>query len=452
MTVLFDIVAFLAALGPLIIFHELGHYSVGRLFGVRALRFSIGFGSPSILRWRSRPESTEWVLAPIPLGGYVSFLNARDVEPGEFTEAELLQAFDRKPVWARTLIILAGPCANLLLAILLYWGLGMSGSLEPQAILDTPPVASRAAAAGIQADDEVLAVDDTPVRSLPDLRWRLLSHAVDGDAVTLRVRTAGAVSRLVTLNLAGLPEKDLDGDFLEHLGLRLRYPPARVKAVEKGAPADQAGLAVGDEVEAVDGIPTPTGAAFSNAIRDHAGRPAVLTVERAGHRLSLTVDPALAPDPAHPGQHIGRIGVGLAPPPFVTVRYDFLESGSHAVAQTWQTIHLTFSMVGKMIRGEASIKNLSGPATIADYAGQAAHGGWAVFLNLVAFISISIGVMNLLPIPVLDGGHLLYYLVEILKGRPPSDRFLEFSSRAGLVMIVGLMMVALYNDVSRLLF
>lgn len=450
MNLLIAVVSFIAALGPLIIFHELGHFWVARRMGVRVLRFSIGFGRP-LLKWQRTARSTEWVLAAIPLGGFVAMLDEREVEPGRYSEAELSEAFNRKSVWRRSAIVLAGPLANFVIAILVYWGVGLYGVEEPRAILGPPPAATIASAAGIHAGDLVTELGGEPIRSLVDLRWRLVKVAVDHGSVALTVAAPEGPARQVYLDFGRFSESDLENDLLDHAGLVLAPPPAIFEEIVPDGPAAKAGLQSGDRVTAIDGQPIENTDQFRSLIHDAAGRPLGLAVLRSGHPIAVRLIPEAQPDPKDPARSMGVIRVSLRPAPMVLVRYGPIEGLGAAFDQTWDMTAFSVKMIGKMVTGQVSMKNLSGPGTMADFAGQAARRGWIVFVTFVAFISVSLGLMNLLPIPMLDGGHLLYYFVEIIKGRPPSERFLELSQRAGMVFLAGLMSVALFNDFSRLL-
>ncbi len=448
MSIFYYALAFIAALGPLIIFHELGHYWVARLFGVRVLRFSVGFGRP-LLRFQPTPKSTEWVIAPIPLGGYVALLGEQDVEPGQYTAEELEHAFNRQSVYKRAAIMVAGPFANFLMAVLLYAAIGMHGVEEPRALLGPVPANSSAAIAGFQGGDEVIGINGSAVHSSRDLRWQLLRIAVDHGAAHLSVARAGATSEH-TLDLSSFKESDLEGDYLAQAGFILDDPAPVIESIEPDSVAARAGLLQGDELVAVGGVRTPLRDQFVRQVRGAAGKEIELELVRDGNPVRVTLVPQSRHD-EQTGEEVGRIGVGLRLVPMKTVIYGPLAAIGNAIGQTWETSRFTLQMLGKMIAGQLSVKNLSGPVTIAEYAGHAAQHGLIFFMLLVAYISTTIGLMNLLPIPMLDGGHLLYHLVEILTGRPPSERFLQFSQGIGMVVLAGLMGLALFNDFSRLL-
>jgi regulator of sigma E protease len=446
------LIPFVAALGLLILIHELGHYLVARWCGVKVLRFSIGFGKP-LLAWRAGRDRTEWALAAFPLGGYVKMLDERE---GDVPADEAHRAFNRQSVYRRFAIVAAGPLANFALAIVLYWGLFATGveELRPRlALVEGPSVA---ASAGVRDGDLVTAVDDEAVHSWQELRWVLLKHALDARRVTLQVRTLEGVEAYRPIDLSGLAI-DADEDLVVRIGLRPWRPlidPVIGDLVADGAAA-RAGLQAGDRFLAFDGQPLRSWGELVERIRVAGGREVSALIERQGRSFEV----ALVPDVAlEQGERIGRIGVAVARPPagefesmFAVVRYGPLEGLAKAMRQTWETSVLSLRMIGRMITGDVSWKNLSGPVTIADYAGQTAQLGWSHYLKFVALISISLGVLNLLPIPVLDGGHLMYYTIEIIRGGPVPERVMEIGQQIGLVLLALLMAFAFYNDISRLI-
>jgi len=449
MSLISTIAAFLLTLGVLIVIHELGHYWVARWCGVKVLRFSIGFGKP-LGRWVRGPDRTEWVVAALPLGGYVRMLDERDPDLAPIAPADVPRAFNRQSVYKRIAIVLAGPVANLLLAIAVYWLLNVVGVFEPRAIIGAPPAATAAARAGFEAGDTITRVDGDDVRSWNELRWLLLQQIVQKDPVTVDVEGRDRQRRSLALDFGALTADDLESDIIARLGLVPYTGAPRIGRVADDSAAARAGLQTGDTVVEAQGKPVVSARDFIERIRGAAEKPMELIVERDGRTVPLKVTPARVTD--GDGRAFGRIGAELSDrPEMIKVQYGPLESVGLATRKTVDTAVFSLRMLGKMITGEASWKNLSGPVTIADYAGQTARIGWVPFLNFLALVSISLAVLNLLPIPMLDGGHLLYYLIEILKGSPPADWVIEWGQRAGVALLGLLTVLALYNDVVRLL-
>ncbi|MGH8620944.1 MAG: RIP metalloprotease RseP, partial [Burkholderiales bacterium] len=395
-----------------------------------------------------------WVIAAFPLGGYVKMLDERE---GPVGRDELPRAFNRQPVWRRVAIVVAGPAANFLLAIVLYWVLFVHGVPGLKPVVGEPPAGTPARHAGFAAGDLLVRIGEEPVASWQDARWILLQHAVRKSAVVVTVSPAGGGAATRRLDLSGVTAGDLDGDFLRALGLARHQPPLKpvIGEVVGGGAAERAGLRAGDEVVAIGNERVESWEQVVKLVRAHPGAPLVIEVRRGG-----ALQPAIAVTPeavVEGGGRIGRIGAAPRMDPaaladlIVNVRYGPLESLVRAVEKTWDTSVFSLRMLGKMIVGEVSLKNLSGPITIADYAGQSAQGGAASYLLFLALISISLGVLNLLPIPLLDGGHLMYYAIEILQGRPLSDRAIEIGQHAGLLLLIALMAFALYNDIHRLI-
>ncbi|MFP3552584.1 RIP metalloprotease RseP [Paraburkholderia sp. SIMBA_049] len=460
MNLLIELVAFAVAIGVLVVVHEYGHYSIARLCGVKVLRFSIGFGKP-LARWVSKKTGTEWTIAALPLGGYVKMLDERE-EGAPIAPEDLPRAFNRQSVGKRIAIVAAGPIANFILAIVLFAAVFATGVTEPAAIVAAPAVETAAARAGFDGGETVVAVRDAnagesePVRSWSDLRWKLLGAAFDHKRVVLTAKdTHGTFD--FPLDLQNLSDKEVDDDFMSRLGFEPGGGTLSVAVVQPGSAALQAGLLAGDRIRAVDGHPADNATTFINYIKSHAGKPIVLQIERgaknqqAGALQNLTIVPGAQRDETT-GQPIGRIGAELATQvPSIDVRYGPVDSVRLGAHRTWDLAVYSVRMFGRMIVGEASLKNLSGPVTIADYAGKSARLGPSAFLSFLALVSISLGVLNLLPIPVLDGGHLLYYLVEAVTGKAVSDRWQLVLQRAGLACIVALSAIALFNDLARLI-
>jgi regulator of sigma E protease len=452
MSLLHTIVAFIVALGLLIVIHEYGHYLIARWCGVKVLRFSVGFGRP-LLTKEIGPDRTEWVVAAIPFGGYVKMLDERE---GPVEPRELERAFNRQSVWRRFAIVVAGPLANFLFAIAVYAGLFMYGLPEARPVLGAPPPESVAAAAGLRAGDTVRAVEGEAITTWQELRWRVLQSALQRAPLRLDVVNEKGHLSTVTLDLRGFPADDVESDALERVGLRLYRPPLEpvLGQVVSGGAAERAGLAPGDRVLLADGKPVRTWEELVSAVQARPDMPLSLQIERGGTTRTLDVVPASV----SAGQkRIGRIGAAPQVPAshaekmLIRVQHGVTESLWKAVLKTADISIFSLKMLGKMLVGEVSWKHLSGPVTIADFAGQSAQMGWVSYLTFLALISISLGVLNLLPIPLLDGGHLMYYAIEIVKGRPVSERAMELGQRVGLALLLVMMAFAFYNDLNRLL-
>lgn len=447
MTFLQTILAFVVALGVLVIFHELGHYWVARLCGVKVLRFSVGMGRVIFSRRFGR-DQTEWAISILPLGGYVKMLDARDPDQKNLSAQDLKREFTQQSVWRRMAIVAAGPLANFVLAILLLTGLYMHGIPEPIPQLRAVPEHSVAYQAGLRGNDVITAVNAAPIRTWSDLRWKLIQAGLGNQSAELTVERAEQ-QRTISLPLAGLNPEKLEGNFLTELGIELARPPAVISKVLPGGAAARVGLQDGDLIKSVNGVVITDGLAFVELVRASAGKALSLHGLRRGHPFDLTVTPEAQVDHGEP---IGRIKVEVMLAPLMTTTSDTpLSALSRASGRTWDTSVLTLKMLGKMVVGQVSWKNITGPITIADYAGQTARIGMVSYISFIAFISISLGIMNLLPIPVLDGGLLLYYSLEVLTGKPVSERFGEIAQRAGVGILVTLMMVAVFNDIVRLL-
>lgn len=454
MAVLTTIVAFLVALGCLIVAHEFGHYLVARACGVKVLRFSVGFGRPLWMRPLGR-DQTEWVIAAFPLGGYVKMLDERE---GQVAHEDLPRAFNRQSVWRRLAIVIAGPAANFLLAIALYWVLFIYGIPGIKPVIDEPPSGTQARQAGFIRGDTLLRIGDEPVATWQDARWILLQRAVQKSAVMIEARSVRGDLERRKLDLSQLSPADLDSDFLRALGLARIQPdlPPQVGRVNQGGAAERAGLKTGDEIIAINDDEIRGISQAIKVIQENPGKTLLFVVRRNGAVLPAI---AVTPDPhtEKGGLRVGRINAVLQNRQedlakyLTVVRYGPVESVANAWHKTWDTSVFSLQMLGKMIVGEVSLKNLSGPITIADYAGQSAQGGLASYLLFLALISISLGVLNLLPIPLLDGGHLMYYVVEIFTGSPVSDRAIEIGQHIGIALLFTLMAFALFNDINRLI-
>jgi len=452
MTLLHTVLSFLIALGILIVVHELGHYFVARLCGVKVLRFSVGFGRPLFAR-KVGPDQTEWVVAAMPLGGYVKMVDERE---GPVAPADLPRAFNRQNVWRRFAIVVAGPVANFLLAIVLYWLLFLTGVQEAKPIVAAPQPGTIAAEAGFARGETIRAINGEPVTSWQDVRWQVLQLALDRKSARIEVVDEKNAIEWRTLDLTRVNPNDMEGDLLAKLGLRLYRPdvPPVIGEVLAGGVADRAGVRPGDRIVAADGTPLATWEELVAKVRSSPGKALQLDVARDGTTQRIELLPEAV---AQGGAAFGRIGVGPRVDAdalrayYLEVRYGPVTAFAKSFAKTWEMSIFSLRMLGKMIIGEVSWRNLSGPVTIADYAGQSAQLGLVPYLAFLALISISLGVLNLLPIPLLDGGHLMYYTIEVLKGSPVSDRVMELGQRAGLAVLLFLMAFAFYNDINRLL-
>ncbi|PQJ95369.1 RIP metalloprotease RseP [Chromatium okenii] len=450
---LFTLAAFIIALTVLIAVHEFGHFWVARRLGVMVTRFSIGFG-PTLLSWQRNPETTEYVLAAIPLGGYIKMLDERE---GEVPAHQLDRAFNRQPVWKRSAIVFAGPLFNLLFAIIAYWAIFMVGDLGLKPVIGTVAPQSIAANAGFQSGDELLVIGEQPARSWETALFAFAVDALDGADLPVRVRDASNLEQtrwLPGVELAALAEEP---DLLNRLGLTAKRPqlPAVIGELVPGEAAEKAGFAVGDHLRTANGQPIELWKDWVTLVREHPGQAIAVEVERRdGSRTTLTVTPqANEVD----GKVSGHIGAGVAVPDGlmddyqVVVRYGAGEALGQAVGKTWDMSVMMLRVMGRMLTGEASVKNLSGPITIAEIAGRTASSGFDAFIKFLAVVSISLGVLNLLPMPVLDGGHLVYFLIERIKGSPVSETIQQHAQTVGFVLLAALMVLAFYADIVRLL-
>ena len=447
------LVALVITLGVLIAFHEFGHFWVARRLGVKVLRYSIGFGKPLWLR-KSRKDGTEYAVAAIPLGGYVKMLDERE---GEVAAHDLARAFNRQSVWTRIAIVAAGPLANFLFAILAFAAMYMVGVSSVTPLLGAPSADSIAERAGFRDRDLIVAVNGEPVETLKSALLGLVDAATARPEIDVEVRTDDGRNQSRVLDLTGAGDVTEDGRLLENLGLNPWQPalPAVIDSLVAGSAGERAGLRPGDEIVAVDGRSVSDWVAWAELIQANPGRELSLTVRRDGAELEL----GLVPDTVttEQGEEIGRVGAyARVPDDFqadnrAELRLGPLAALARGAEETWHMSGFVLRMLGRMVIGKVSLDNISGPVTIAQFAGQSAMIGLTAFLSFMAMVSISLGVLNLLPVPILDGGHLLFYLIEIVKGSPVSENAQYVGQQVGLGMIVMLMGLALFNDFSRLL-
>jgi regulator of sigma E protease len=446
------LLSFIAAIAILVVIHEMGHYWVARLCGVKVLRFSVGFGK-AIYTKRFANSETDWVISAIPLGGYVKMLDERE---GEVVTHELHLAFNRQPVLQRMAIVVAGPVANLLLAIILFWALFIYGVPSLKPVLGEILPNTAAASASMNAQETILSINEQAIPSWEQVSWALLDIVLQGDTeARIEARTVQGDIVLHVLDLKALTSDNMNEDFLRSLGLQPYQPlvrPVIGKLVEGGV-AQRAGLLPDDKILRVDSQSIEDWKDLVKAVRGHPGQLLRLEVERSGTLQVLHLTPEAT---SEANITVGKIGAA----PHIdqreldalltNVHYAPLAAFGHAVRKTWDISKVSLKSLGKMVSGEMSLKNLSGPITIADYAGQSAQMGVVAYLSFLALISISLGVLNLLPIPLLDGGHLLYYMVELIKGSPMSEKVWGAGQKVGIALLVTLMALALFNDFSRL--
>ncbi|MEI7574574.1 MAG: RIP metalloprotease RseP [Methylotenera sp.] len=452
--------AFILTLGLLVTVHEYGHFQVARWCGVKVLKFSIGFGKPL---WSKKIglDQTEFVLAAIPLGGFVKMLDEREFEqdavlPDDYSEAQLKRAFNRQSVNKRIAIVLAGPMANLLLAIFLYWLLFMTGVVGMKPTLGKVLDSSPAAAANFGSGETIQKINGRDVSTWQEVSWFLLNESLKNSSVEIQAISSNQEILTHQLSLSTINIDDVSKDTLTLLGLTVLQPniEARVGDIVNGSQADLAGLKTNDLVLSIANTQVKSWEDFVEVVRQHANIPLDMLVLRNSAEIKLTVRPSAV---IEHGKEVGRIGAALRIEQgeldrfFVTVHYSATESLVRATEKTWETAIFSLKMLGKMVSGQASWKGMSGPVTIASYAGQSAGMGIKVFIGFLALISISIGVLNLLPIPVLDGGHLMYYMVEILTGKAVPESVMVVGQKIGFSMLGFMMVIAFYNDINRLI-
>jgi regulator of sigma E protease len=465
---LISILAFVVAISVLVAVHEFGHFWVARRLGFKVLRFSIGFGPP-LLKRVAGPDRTEYVIAAVPLGGYVKMLDERE---GPVPEAELPRSFTRRPVWQRLLTLAAGPAFNFLFAILVYWIVFMWGVPQVRPVIGQVTAGSHAAQAGLKSGDEIVKIEGVPTPSTKAVIFALLENMLDKGHADLAVKPADAAGhsgnsgqvmgrdiddtvrtlRLSVDNAAERHQLTEPGALLTGLGFDFRPIPsvAVIGRLVPGGAAASAGLAAGDRVFSVDGVTPPTAKEFIDYVRAHPDQGIVLGVDRGGSRRSITVEVHRV-EVNH--ESIGRIGADIyAEPTAPLQRLGVLTALGQAGDETWEMSKLTVTMLWNMVAGKVSVKNISGPINIAAFAGESARVGLRPFLSFLAIVSISLGVLNLLPIPILDGGQMLYQLIELVKGSPLSERAQLLGQRLGIALLLILMSLAFYNDISSRFF
>ncbi|MCE2679730.1 MAG: RIP metalloprotease RseP [Burkholderiales bacterium] len=443
------LIAFLLALGILVTFHELGHYLVARACGVRVVRFSVGFGKP-IFTYQKTPNDTEWTLAWIPLGGYVRMVDERDEESLRVSGVNESNVFNRKPVWQRILVVVAGPVMNLLLACLFYGGLQTLDRTEPIALIGEPARGSLAEKFRLEAGDKIVAANGEVTEKWSDVNWESLRAMLYGNDFTLEIDRAGEKIKIVI---------DADSEnwpaftpaAAGAFGLSPLEKNVSIRRVVPGSAGERAGLMADDRLTTLNGQNVRSSSAFTQIIRENPDTELALVIEREGQTLSLLIRPEATEDLSQkPSRTIGKLGVGLGGDyEMATFSNDTYSAMVAGVKQTYDMSVFSLVAFYKMLQGEMSWRMLGGPVTIADAAGQSAKIGLAAYIGFLAMLSVSLGVLNLLPIPVLDGGHLMYYLVELIRGKPLSDRWMELGQKVGMAALGLLTALALFNDISR---
>ncbi|MCH9848413.1 MAG: RIP metalloprotease RseP [Betaproteobacteria bacterium] len=454
--------AFIFTIGIIVTIHEYGHFQVARWCGVKVIRFSIGFGKPL---WRKTlgTDQTEFVLAAIPLGGYVKMLDERELkaekEAGEtsdndYSEADLTRAFNRQSVYKRIAIVIAGPMANLLLAILIYWVLFMQGVTGMLPIIGQVELNSIAAQANLTTGEMIQTINNKEVKTWSEAGWMLFESALENEAVEIKAVNENNELHLHKLNLAGLG-KEAESDILNEIGISVFRPevlPILAQVLSNSA-AEKAGLLTDDKVLAIDGLQTDAWSDVVNIVKANPNQALNFNIERQQKLISLTVTPEGVKEN---NVLIGKIGAGVKlddeqlDKVMIKQYYSGIDSLGMSIAKTWKTSAFSLKMMWYMVTGKASWKGISGPVTIANYAGESADLGWKPFLGFIALVSISIGILNLLPIPVLDGGHLMYYMVEIIKGSAVSEQAMVLGQKIGFGLLGLLMILAVFNDINRI--
>jgi regulator of sigma E protease len=451
-SILFTVASFLVALGILITVHEFGHFWVARKLGVKVLRFSIGFGRP-LWKHIGRVDGTEYVLAAIPLGGYVKMLDERE---GPVAPEEQHRAFNRQPLTVRSAIVVAGPLFNFIFAILAFWLIFVTGDTGLKPLIGEVGEGTIAEESGFMPGEQIIAVGDQQTTTWESVIYTLLSESLDQHELPIRVRDETGRELIHWLSTVGMQDLAEGGQLLQKLGLTPKRPilPPVIGSLLPGEPAEQAGLEAGDLLLTADDVPLESWSDWVEYVRERPGQLIRLEIERNGRLLSLELIPAAV---VGEGQPVGRIGasVHVSPDLFddyqAEIRYGPMAAVGQSLQKTWDLSLLMLRMMGKMVTGEISVKNLSGPISIADSAGKSASYGAIYFIKFLAVVSISLGVLNLMPIPVLDGGHLFFFLIEAVKGSPLSEKFMEQGQKIGMLLLLAIMGLAFYVDLNRFL-
>ena len=452
---LISALAFVVAIGVLVAVHEFGHYWVARRLGIKVLRFSIGFGK-ALWQHTGGKDKVEYVIAAIPLGGYVKLLDERE---GDVPAADLPRAFNRQPVWKRIAVLLAGPLFNLIFAVFLYWILFTAGVPALRPLIGEVTPDSIASRAGLRYEDQIIAVDGKPTDTLEAATLGILEDLTEDGTIEMRVRGVDGGERDLAL-VAGDRSRELTQPeaLFPGLGFDIWQPkvPAKVAKVMDNSAALRAGIKVGDEIVKVGDRPIADFSELVAQIKPKPGENVVLEVRRDGQLLTL---PITIGESTAGGRKAGMIGVVPVNEPIATGRtaddlftlqkYGVVAAVGQAATKTWDTSVFTLRIVGRIITGNVSLKAISGPISIAETTGFAVRQGWRIFLSTLALISISLGVLNLLPIPILDGGQIVYQLAELVKGRPVSERAQALGQTIGIAMLILMMTLAFYNDIAR---
>lgn len=444
--ILLAILTFIVAIGILVAVHEFGHFWVARKLGIRVLRFSIGFGKPLWQRTAGK-DPVEYVIAAIPLGGYVKLLDER--ENPDIPPAELHRSFNRQPVWKRIAVLLAGPIFNLIFAVAVYWVLFVAGVPSLKPIVGDVEPESIAGRAGLKYEDTIVAVNGKRVQTLETATLAIIEDLIDDGTIGLTVKDPTGNERDLVFRTGAQQKALTDAEkLLPGLGFDYWQPrlPAVVDIVMPDSPADRAGLKHGDEIVAFDGAPVADFADLLKLTGPAAGKNVTLGIKREGGTFDV---PVSVGEQEVEGKKRGLIGIQPVNKMLGLEKYGALAAVSHAAKKTWDTSIFTLRIVGRIVTGDVSLKNISGPVRIAETTGFAARQGWRTFLSTLALISISLGVLNLLPIPILDGGQVVYQLAELVKGGPVSERAQLLGQQIGIAMLLLMMSLAFYNDIAR---